>query len=198
MNRRNALKNMSLSLGCTIGTTTLLSILNSCNDIETNWEPKFLSDTQKHMIDFLVDFILPKSDSLGGLDLNLTQFIDKMIPNILEQKDQLLFNKGSLEFEKKFKSVYKKEITKGTKSEFHTLLKTYFKISKKEEELVFNQLELDFNDIPNQKKSTFLIYSFLTSVRYYSLFGYYTSKAILQNDMNYNANLGYYNACISL
>lgn len=198
MNRRDTIKTISLSLGCTVATPTLIGILNSCENPTNNWKPEFLSLSQVDIIDTLVDIILPKTNTPGGLDLNITQFIDKMIANTEEKKDQQLFKKGGLAFKNTFITVFKKDISKGTKAEFNALLDTYFNVSNDKEQDIFKTLQSGIRNVPEKKTTSFLIYHFLTKIRYYSLFVYFTSQPILENEFHYNVNLGYYRGCVDL
>ncbi len=198
MNRRDAIRSMSLSLGITVAVPTILSVLNSCNDPKSKWTSVFLSDSQKHIISHLIEIMLPNSNFQGETGFNNVQFIDKMVGNTLEEKDQDQFSTGCSSFEHKFNSVFKKDITEGTKAEINTLLDAYFKLSKAEEKEVFNQLEFGIHELPEHKVSHYLIYTFLTKVRYYCLLGHFTSQEVLMNYQNYNPNLGYYKGCIDL
>ncbi|MDO5980224.1 gluconate 2-dehydrogenase subunit 3 family protein [Flavivirga spongiicola] len=196
MNRRDAIKNLSLTFGVTIATPTLLSILNACSNNEQEWVPDYLNRTQEYMIRHLVDIMLPKSETPGGVELNIVQFIDKMIAHTMTKKDQQLFNQGYLEFDNTFHNIYKKVSLKGTKEDYKTLLEMYFNISEEKQQLIFKQLESNVLDL--EKKPKLFIYKFLTTIRYYSLLGFYTSQEIMEGQLNYNANMGYYESCVDL
>lgn len=167
-----------MSLGYTIATPTLLSILSSCNSKIYNQNLTFLDETQKYMIDHLVDCIVPNSELPGGLGMELTQFIDKMMRETVGKKEQEIFKQGSEAFRNSFQSVYKKKAIRGTKKEYLTLLDTYFNLTEEKQKNIFEELKLDINKVPKNKIENLLIYSFLTKIRSYCILGYCTSKII--------------------
>ncbi len=197
MNRRDVLKGLSLSLGYSIATPTLFSIINSCTNKDQAWIPAFFNETQKQTINYLVDIIIPKTDIDGGTELNLTQFIDEMIAHTVEEKEQKIFNEGSIEYERQLNYIYKKS-TKKLKKKHESVLNIYFNIPEEMQELVLKQLKLNVFGFSKNEKSNFLIYKFLTMVRYYCLLGFYTSQEIMEGELNYNPNIGYYESCIDL
>jgi len=198
MDRRDVIKNLALALGCTIATPTLLSILSSCSQNEKSWKPLFFNERQKYIIDYLVEIILPKTNTPGGQELNVAEFIDKMIDKTVVVEEQNLFNLGSEKFIEKYESLFQKNILKGEKSEFKTLLKPYFDKSKDEEKAIFKLVELSFIEVDENERENFLMYKFLIAVRYYSLLGYYTSQTIMEEILDYNPIPGFYNGCVDL
>lgn len=198
MNRREAIKNMSLSFGGLLVSSTILSMLQSCTDKTTNWRPEFLNKEQIYIIDHLVDLILPKTTTPGGLELNLTQFIDKFVAQIKSKEAQNIFNLGSETFSKEFKSTYKKEAINGSEKEFNQILDIYFNISDSEQHSVFSLLSYNLTDIVIGQRHTYLIYKFLTTVREISLLGYYTSQEIMEDVQGYVSVPGAYNSCVDL
>lgn len=89
MNRRNALKNTALLGGSAALSTSLLGLLQSCQGQDRlSWTPQFLSSNQARMISALVDTILPKTDTPGGLDMKVDMFIDLFYAKVLDQASQ--------------------------------------------------------------------------------------------------------------
>lgn len=77
MNRRTALKNSALALGAAAGVPSLLSLLQSCSQQDRlTWTPQFLKEDQAKFISAFVDFLLPKTETPGGLDVKADVFID--------------------------------------------------------------------------------------------------------------------------
>lgn len=54
------------------------------------------------------------------------------------------------------------------------------------------------NDFNADEKSNYLIYNFLFTVRYYSLFGYYSSKKVGEEVLNYDPVPGKYESYVPL
>ena len=196
MDRRKAIKNLSLAFGITIATPTLITILNSCKEDELDWKPVFLSRNQVIVIDYLTDIIIPKTEIAGGLDLNITQFMDKMLLETETKQNQIIFNRGSEEFINSFRKILNKDVYEGNKDEFKKILNNYFLKSENEQKKLFELIAMDFDTISDEEKPNYLIYKFLTTVRYYSLFGFYTSETIMQDVLHYNPVPGYYKGCV--
>ena len=98
MDRRQAIKNISLSLGYALTGSTIISLFNSCTSKNTISNFNVLNDKQRFCIENLADIIIPKSSSPGALDVNIIEFIDVMVSETLTNKEQDIFLKGSLEW----------------------------------------------------------------------------------------------------
>ncbi|UOB19175.1 gluconate 2-dehydrogenase subunit 3 family protein [Abyssalbus ytuae] len=198
MDRRSALKNISLATGYAVAAPGIMSILTSCKTEVATWKPTYLSVTEGHIIKHLVDIIIPKSKLPGGLEVNIPEFIDVMFRDVESESNQEAFKLSCEVFADKFESVYKKEALKGSKKEFHEILDKYFKISEDEKQKVFNDLSKNISEIPGQDLNKYHIYSFLTTVRRYALFGYFTSEKVGEEVLAYDPIPGEYIPCGSL
>ncbi|WP_406684914.1 gluconate 2-dehydrogenase subunit 3 family protein [Seonamhaeicola sp. MEBiC1930] len=198
MNRRDALKNLTIGLGYTVAAPTVLSILNSCSGKAETWSPLFLSELEKHIVTHLADIILPSSETPGAIDVNTPQFLDKMYYEMETKDKQKLFKSGSTLFSKIFKNTFNYEAIEGKKEDFEKLLDTYFKISEEESEKILKLQSLEIEEIPVEHTASYSIYKFLLSVKHYTLFGYFTSKEIGENVLAYDPIPGDYKGCISV
>jgi hypothetical protein len=198
MDRRAALKNMSLTLGYAVATPTILSVLQSCTSDAATWTPKFFSKTDGTMITQLSDIILPASDIAGALDVFVPEFMDKMYTDIVSDDKKLTMKEGATAFADEFKNVFGKDASKGSKEEYEKLLETYFNISKEKQNKIFRMLRKDKTKVESEKLNTYLIYSFLTETRRYTLYGYYTSEQVGENILSYDPIPGVYEGCIPL
>lgn len=89
MNRRDALRKSALGLGVAVGTPTLLSLLQACaKQDRLTWTPLFLGEDQAVFISSFVDFLLPKTDTPGGLDVRSDIFIDLMYAKAYDEGGQ--------------------------------------------------------------------------------------------------------------
>ncbi|AOW21531.1 gluconate 2-dehydrogenase subunit 3 family protein [Urechidicola croceus] len=198
MDRRTALKNMSLTFGYAVAVPTVLSVLQSCKSDVASWTPSFLTETQGHMVTHLADIILPKTDIAGALDVNVPEFMDKMLNDIAPDNEKAVITAGADAFAKKFKEAYAKDAVKGTKEEYQKLLEEYFSISEEKQQSIFEMLRKDQSEISADKLDTYLIYKFLTSTRGYTLYGYYTSELVGETILNYDPIPGMYEPCMPL
>ncbi|HZJ36862.1 MAG TPA: gluconate 2-dehydrogenase subunit 3 family protein [Gillisia sp.] len=204
MNRRNALKKMSLALGYTLAAPTLFSMLYSCTSEAETWQPLFFINNQKYIVTQLADIILPPNEIVGAVDLNIPEFIDKMYANVASEEAMDIFKKGGYLFEKSFIEHFNKDPASGSKEEYNALLDTYFGISDESQEKIFQLTKFDEQEVIDQyglnskNHDDYLIYKFLLSVRYHSLYGFYTSEKIGEEVLSYDPIPGTYMGCIPL
>ena len=198
MDRRKALKNLTYSIGYAVAAPTIFNLLSSCTSEAETWKPLYFTENQKHMVTHLVDIIMPVSDTPGGLDVNVPQFMDLMYKDIEQEENQQFFQKGAAIFQEKFESKFGKKVLKGEKEEIQQLFESYFVISEDDTKRILKSQKNKEKDITEADKSDFYMYKFLFSVRYYSLFGYYTSKKIGTEVLNYDPVPGEYLGCIPL
>ncbi|MFV0541375.1 MAG: gluconate 2-dehydrogenase subunit 3 family protein [Aestuariibaculum sp.] len=195
MNRRNVLKTLPIVLGGAIAAPTLAHLLVSCNDKEQKEiSLVFLDKTDFFIVEQLADIILPASSTIGALDVNVPLFIDKVLKNILNRKEQDMFVKGQVYFKTKFEEIYKKDSFEGNKDEFLELLSTYFNVDGTQQKKIMKILEETADKALD--KPLYYIYKYLTFIRYYTLYGYYTSKQVGTEILNYDPVPGIYQSCI--
>jgi len=197
MNRRDSIKSLTLSLGLTIATPTLLQLLYSCeSDKTTKWDAKFLDNSQVFILEQLVDLILPASKTIGALDVNVPQFMDLVLKKICTKQEQDNFTKGDLAFRNKFEIIFKKDSSNGKQAEFLTMLNTYFKISPEKQKDIFELMKIKPSEVKDL--NNYFIYKYLIFIRHYTLWGYYTSKKVGTEILNYNPIPGTYDGCTPL
>ena len=110
----------------------------------------------------------------------------------------LLFTQGASIFAEKFEAMFDKKALKGKRKDFDKLFASYFKLTNDEIQHVLEEQQLNQNKISEDKIDTYLTYKFLFSVRYYTLFGDYTSEKVGKEVLNYDPVPGSYQACIPL
>lgn len=197
MDRRSLLKVVSLSLGGIVVTPTLMHILASCEvKNELQWKPKFLNNSQSYIVENLVDIILPSGKNIGAIDVNIPQFIDLILKDLLSEEAQKIFLKGGELFQLKFKELFNKTVLKGSKEEFFEVLSIYFNIPLEKQKQLVEIAKMDVDEVEN--KELYYIYKFLISIRYYTLFGFYNSKKVGTEILNYNPIPGSYEPCVAI
>jgi len=197
MDRRTALKNITLTFGYAVATPTVLGVLQSCRSNVETWIPMFFTPSQGYMITQLADIILPGTDIPGALDVFVPEFMDKMLNDIAPEDKRNIIKEGANAFEKEFQNVYKKDVLKGSKEEYEKLLKKYFDISEAEKAAVY-KLQNTEESLSEDELNTYLIYKFLLAVREYTLFGYYTSELIGETVLSYDPVPGSWESCIPI
>ncbi|MFD2098184.1 gluconate 2-dehydrogenase subunit 3 family protein [Flagellimonas iocasae] len=89
MDRRKALQKTGLFAGATLMMPTMLSILQSCKEEKRlDWQPEFFTEDEAKTVSLLVDMILPRTDTPGGLDVKSDIFMDKVIAQTYDAEGQ--------------------------------------------------------------------------------------------------------------
>jgi len=198
MDRRTALKNLSIGLGYTVATPTIFNMLASCHAEVETWTPLFFSPVEKHMVTHMVDIILPTTDTPGALDVNVPQFIDLMYHDVEKDENKNLFKAGAKVFSEKYKAQFNKEASKGSKKNFEQLLTDYFSLSEKEITQLLKTQKIAPEKVSSTEIDDYNLYKFLLSVRSYTIFGYSTSEKIGEEILAYDPIPGAYKGCITL
>jgi len=196
MNRRQALKGLGLSVGYAVAAPTIIGVLQSCSEKGETWTTVFLREDEKEMVSYLVDIILPTTDTPGGADVNLPQFVDLMCNDTLISSDQEFFHQGSALFSEAYKEKFGRIIKKGNKDEVQQLFASYFDVSKAEQDQVKMLQSKRFEDLEESERNNYKLYKFLLTVRELSLIGYFSSEKIGTEVLSFDPIPGPYKPCI--
>jgi hypothetical protein len=132
MKRREALKNIGLGTGFVLATPSLFSILQSCTSDVASWSPVFLTEEQGIVLKSLVDIILPKTDTPSATEVNVPEFIDKYVNEVLADEEQTLMKNSFESLVTLIKTDYNEKLTKVTEENYKNLLDTHMKLAKEE------------------------------------------------------------------
>ena len=89
MKRRDALKHTALLGGSAAFSTTLFSLLQSCqSQPRLDWQPTFLSVDHAELVSALVDAILPATETPGGLDVKVDMLMDLIFAEVFDENQQ--------------------------------------------------------------------------------------------------------------
>ncbi len=186
---------MTLSAGYALVTPSLMQLLVSCEaKPNITWKPLFLSNVQAYVVEQIANIILPKSSTPSALEVNTPQFLDLVLTDIVSKKDQDIFIKGDHIFNLKFKELFNKDASKGTRKEFSEIIATFLDISDREEANVLKLVES--KDIGVATKDTYYLYKYLLFIRYYTLFAYYTSEEVEDEILKFDPYTGIYKSCL--
>ncbi|MEO6348776.1 MAG: gluconate 2-dehydrogenase subunit 3 family protein [Aquaticitalea sp.] len=184
MNRRDALKNLGLSLGYMVATPTLLNMLQSCTSQPEKWTPVYFSDKQAYVLQNLVDLILPKTkDVPGALDVNVPQFIDLYISKTASDEQKGIYKTGLDAVIDELGVPSVEPFTLETES-FDKILSKYLRLTKAE--------RLSYVKQEN------IIFEFLINLRDQTVWAYKSSQEIGKNVLAYDPVPGQQNGCVSL
>ena len=186
MNRREALKNIGLSVGYTVAAPGILSLLQSCKADKEPWIPEFLSLEEGVVLENLVDLILPKTeDSPGALDVNVPKFIDLCLAKASLEKQQLKFKEGYSQVMNAL-NIPEEGPSKLKTEDYDSLLAKYLKVNKEQIK------EFQKNKIDK------LIFNTLNYVRSQSIWAYKNTEYIGENVLAYDPIPGPAKGCISV
>lgn len=198
MKRREAIKNLSLGIGYVVSAPTVLGILESCSKPEPGWNAVFFGEELTPLMNHLVDIILPGSDSPGGLDLNLPQFVDKMCEDILTKTDKEWVLRGGSFFAGLVANHTGGAAIEANRKEVLEVFKSYFDLPSEERKAVLDRQRKGESGLKDEEKDSFALYKFLFALREFSLLGYFSSERIGKDFLVFDPVPGGYKPCIPL
>lgn len=185
MQRREALKQTAL-----FGVATALfpSLLQSCKETSRlNWQPQFLSMKHAELISTLVDTILPKTETPGGLEMKVDMFIDLVYGKINGEEGQEAMKKGMDEFDSKSKEKFGDRFADLSPENRIEFLKMEETSSPKFNGSVWGTA------VGKQEPV-----GFYRNLKSTALWGYFSSEEIGLNVLSYDPVPGPYQGCIPL
>ncbi|MEW4924016.1 gluconate 2-dehydrogenase subunit 3 family protein [Algibacter sp. 2305UL17-15] len=186
MNRRDALKNISLGVGYTLAAPSILSLLQSCKSDVEAWVPIFLSLEEGVVLKNLVDLILPKTeDTPGALEVNVPEFIDLFMAKGENEEHQAELRAGFASIMTAL-NIPEEDPSKLKTEDYDALLAKYLKADK-------TQLE-KFKTSETDK----LIFETLNYIRGKSIWAYKTSEFVGEKVLAYDPIPGPAKGCITV
>jgi len=168
MNRRDLLKKGVYGLAGVTLSSTLISTLQSCTSIE-KYSPIYFSKTEFSLLSNIVDFLIPKTETPGALEMKVPQFIDIIISETYN-------NESKNNFSNKLKLLIEDFKSNNIDLSDYNSMKSKF--------------VNDFNNKTHQE-----IYN---QIRDLTVWGFKTSKEIALNVLNYNPIPGYQLGCVDI
>ncbi|MDZ4148286.1 MAG: gluconate 2-dehydrogenase subunit 3 family protein [Flavobacteriaceae bacterium] len=203
MDRRSAIKNISLGVGYTIAAPAFFSLLQSCKS-EPNWVAAYMEPKQGKVVYKLAEIILPPLEDKkipGAIDVNVPQFIDLFYGEVYSPKAKGEFDLGYQAFAQKYADAHPgDEITKADPEELEALIKPYFNITLEQRKALEEKLAAGYNgsDEPYAYDTDTAVSNFLIGLRNQIVYGYRSSEKIGKEVLNYDPIPGVYNGCIPL
>jgi gluconate 2-dehydrogenase gamma chain len=177
MDRREALKRTALVVGGILSAPTIAGILNGCTAKPTiNWKPQFLSEDQGILISQLSEIIIPKTDTPGAIEVGVPGFIDIIVKDVFDDKEQTHFMKGLDDFSKTAAQEYGDP---------------FIELSA-EDQTAFVKKTHDAA-IKNNAKNSFIL-----KVKELTVAGFFTSEVGATQVLQYQAVPGAYKGCLPI
>ena len=190
MERRDALKNLGLSIGGITMSSTVISLLQSCSGKSNlSWNPEIFSSQEAELITKTLEVILPKTENIpGATDLNLTQFIDGYIKHVSGEDEQKNIKRLAEKYLLTTKAaIDKKNISDMTLDDIDSRLAYYLKANKSQIE---KWTEGDSDDAAS--------YNFLISLRSRGVSAFKMSEHIGEKVLAYSPIPGRQIGCVDL
>ena len=184
MKRREAIKIGSTALI----STSILSLWQSCkSEPRLAWQPQFLSADQAQLVSALVDTILPKTDTPGGLDVKVDMLIDLIYAKTVDEEGQKNVAKEMAAFNDKCVSKFGKVFHELNTEQRTTILQEEEAKAPKFGRGVWGRAVEDNGPV-----------GFYRSFKSTAIWGYCTSEEIGLNELNYDPVPGDYKGCVPL
>ena len=182
MKRREALKNLGLATGFVVASPSIISLLQSCTAEANTWTPVFLSVEEGVVLTNLVDIILPKTDIPSATEVNVPQFIDKYVHEVLDDESQAQIKTAFGAIISILKPNAEDKIEKVTENDYKALLDNHMLLEN----------EVDSEREANQDSKDMTKSEFLNKVKWMTINAYKTSQEIGENVLAYDPVPGAY------
>lgn len=170
MKRRDALKNIGLAAGFAVITPNIFGMLQSCTSDSESWTPSFLTSDEKSLVTNIVDVFLPKTaNTPSASEVNVAQFIDTYIHDILGDKDQELTRGGFKKIIAILTPDSSSTIEDVTTEEYKNLLDKY---------LLSEEIDQEALEMSNSE--------FLNQLKWMTITAYKNSKFVGENILAYD------------
>lgn len=76
MDRRKAIKNIGFTFGAITMSSTMVSLIQSCQSDNSTWRPKIFNKDQARVVENMLEIIIPETETPGAKSLKLIQVVD--------------------------------------------------------------------------------------------------------------------------
>ena len=175
--------------------------MESCkNEPKYGWEPTFLSASSGFALQQILDVILPETETPGASQLNLAQFIDAYVNEVISLDAQDNFKRTAEAFSKSFEADFGKGEGEGTPEEFEQIVEKYLRATPAQQEEYDKRLT-ETQDPQDKDPNVEGInpaagaFSYLSNVRDMAIWGWKTSEKIGEDVLWYDPIPGEYIPC---
>ena len=177
MKRRDALKNIGLAAGFAAITPSIFSMLQSCTSNTETWVPNYLTSDEKTIVTKLADIMIPKTATTpSASEVNVPQFIDNYILEVLETKDQEMTRAAFNKIITLLKRDTESNIGDVTLEQYKSLLDEHMFLSK----------EVDPEREANPEALTMTSSELLNQLKWMTIYGYKNSEEVGENILAYD------------
>jgi hypothetical protein len=187
LTRREALQRTAALLGCALSGTTVAGLLGGCRaDVSSDWTPQLLSADQVDTLTALVDHLLPKSSTPGGVELLVQRFIDTMLKDYASADEQQTFAAGLADVEAR--------ASRRAGRRFATL-------ESADKDAIFREYDAESPPLPptiwgGQISDAVAPPSFYRHFKQLALLGYFASEQVGEHILSYDPIPGRFEGCV--
>jgi hypothetical protein len=182
MNRRDAIKKVTILIGGTLSAPTLMAMSRWEQNIAQNTEGGILfnlTEMQRKIVAEVAEMIIPKTDTVGAKEVGVPAFIEMMLKDCYLQPEHLSFIEGVTALEQsKFL-----EMNASNRTETLKKLEVDTKIMMKAREV--KQTKMGDNDDKEDMKAAPKGLPFWRLVKELTLIGYFTSEGGIKASFEY-------------
>ena len=177
MKRRDALKNIGRAAGFAAITPSIFSMLQSCTSNTETWVPNYLTSDEKTIVTKLADIMIPKTATTpSASEVNVPQFIDNYILEVLETKDQEITRAAFNKIITLLKRDTESNIDDVTLEQYKSLLDEHMFLSK----------EVDPEREANPEALSMTSSELLNQLKWMTIYGYKNSEEVGENILAYD------------
>ena len=138
--RREALRRAAIILGGTLSAPTIAAVLAGCGDrrqpAAAQWTPRTLTPDQRVMIVAIAEAIIPTTDTPGGKDAHVDQFVDTLLTDHMAADDKQRFLSGLTRLEARARRTHQKGFGELSAAEQATIVGELDRLAFQKEELL--------------------------------------------------------------
>lgn len=195
MDRRKALKSITLSTGVVISSGTMFSLLQSCQEKDAiNWVPVFLSKEDAITVSEIANIILPKTDLPGAIEMAVPQFIDLLMKDVFEDKQNEKFLAGLQIFNRQFEKESDSNFNEEGQENQQSFVEKLYNLSEPDAKDVLSLVKK--KSAPSGQEDKYLMYNFLVTLRDLTIKSYFTSEKIGEEVLSYDPVPGRQEGCV--
>ena len=169
MNRRNALKNLSIVSGSLI---SLPAWMVSCGISDKDTHHSGFNNTEQKILAAITDTIIPAGTSVGALSVGVDKFLQKLIDDCYEKPVQDNVKKQLAALDRSAGTNHNKSFSECTQQQRKNML-------------------LNFSNSPDKEEK-----EFFTLMKTETMRGFNTSQKVMEEYLGYKIAPGHYNGCV--
>lgn len=188
MDRRQAIRKTGLAAGSALLVPSLITLLHSCkSEPRLSWQPLFLAEKEAQFLSVLVDTILPRTDTPGGLDVKADMFMDKIFAKVYDASAQQQIKSDIAQFNADCQEKFGNSFIELSKENQTAVLKAAEASSGKFNGGVWGTAVGEQEPV-----------GFYRSIKSMAIWAYLSSEEIGKNVLNYDPVPQMYKGCIPL